>query len=90
VTAFGEFAAANGARQPEDLPEHVSAFIAMRVRQSRDARRSQGDTLARDIRGPVEHMLTVVIPGYEGSGRRHRADPFGEALPPAPVLLPWR
>src|ERR1039457_3606602 len=81
VTAFGEFAAANGARQPADLPEHVSAFVAMRVSQSRDARRAQGDTLAKDIRGPVEQMLTLVVPGYEGSGRPHRADPFGETVP---------
>ena len=81
VTAFGEFAAANGARQPADLPEHVSAFVAMRVSQSRDARRAQGDTLARDIRGPVEQMLTLVVPGYEGTGRPHRADPFGETVP---------
>ena len=81
VTAFGEFAAANGARQPADLPEHVSAFVAMRVSQSRDARRAQGDTLAKDIRSPVEQMLTIVIPGYEGTGRPHRADPFGETVP---------
>src|SRR5450755_3208205 len=81
VAAFGEFAAANGARQPADLPEHVSAFVAMRVSQSRDARRAQGDTLAKDIRGPVEQMLTLVVPGYEGSGRPHRADPFGETVP---------
>jgi integrase/recombinase XerD len=63
VTAFGEFAAANGARQLADLPEHVSAFVSMRVSQSRDARRAQGDTLAKDIRGPVEQMLTIVLPG---------------------------
>ena len=81
VAAFGEFAAANGARQPADLPEHVSAFVAMRVSQSRDARRAQGDTLAKDIRSPVEQMLTLVIPGYEGTGRPHRADPFGETVP---------
>jgi len=81
LAAFGEFAAANGARQPADLPGHVGAFVAMRVSQSRDARRAQGDTLARDIRGPVEHMLTVVIPGFEGSGRPHRADPFSETVP---------
>lgn len=81
VTAFGEFAAANGAGQIADLPEHVSAFVAWRVSQSRDARRAQGDTLAKDIRGPVEQMLTIIIPGYEGSGRPHRPDPFGETVP---------
>jgi integrase/recombinase XerD len=81
VTAFGEFAAANGARQLADLPEHVSAFVSMRVSQSRDARRAQGDTLAKDIRGPVEQMLTIVLPGYSGSGRQRRPVPFGESVP---------
>ena len=81
VTAFGEFAAANGARQLADLPEHVSAFVSMRVSQSRDARRAQGDTLAKDIRGPVEQMLTIVLPGYSGSGRPRRPVPFGESVP---------
>jgi integrase/recombinase XerD len=81
LTAFGEFAAASGARQLTDLPAYVSAFTAMRVSQSRDARRARGDTLAKDIRGPVEQMLTVVIAGYQGSGRRHRPDPFAETVP---------
>jgi site-specific recombinase XerD len=81
VAAFGEVAAANGAGQLADLPGHVSGFVSMRVNQSRDARRAQGDTLAKDIRGPVEQMLTVVIPGYEGSGRPHRAVPFSEVVP---------
>jgi integrase len=31
--------------------------------------------------GPVEQMFTIVIPGYEGSGRPHRADPFGGTAP---------
>lgn len=81
VAAFGEFAAANGARQLADLPGQVSAFTAMRVGRSRDVRRSQGDTLAKETRGPVEQMLTVVLPGYEGSGRRRRPVPFGETVP---------
>jgi len=81
AAAFGEFAAANGARQVTDLPGHVGSFVAWRVSRSRDARRAQGGTLSRDIRGPVEHMLTVVVPGYEGTGRPHRADPFGETVP---------
>ncbi|MGH3194214.1 MAG: tyrosine-type recombinase/integrase [Streptosporangiaceae bacterium] len=81
VTAFGEFAAANGARQLAGLPDHVAAFVAYRVSQSRDARRAQGDTLVKDIRGPVEQMLTLIVPGYEGTGRPRRPDPFGETVP---------
>jgi integrase/recombinase XerD len=81
VTAFGEFAAANGARQLADLPAHVPAFVTLRVSQSRDARRAQRDTLVKENRGPVEQMLTIVVPGYQGTGRSHRPDPFGETVP---------
>jgi site-specific recombinase XerD len=81
VMAFGQFAAANGAGDVADLPAHVGAFVGMRVSQSRGARRARGETLAKDIRGPVEQMLTIVIAGYQGSGRPHRVDPFREAVP---------
>lgn len=81
LAAFGEFAAAGGARQLTDLPGHVSAFTDMRVRQSRDHPLSRGSTLDKDVRGPVEQMLTVVLEGYQGSERPLRPDPFAEVLP---------
>lgn len=81
VTAFGEFAAANGARELADLPAHVPAFVTLRVSQARDARRAQRDTLVKENRRPVEQMLMLIIPGYEGTGRRHRPVPFGETVP---------
>ena len=36
---------------------------------------------AKEFRGPIEQMLEVVLPGYEGSGRRHLADPFVGVTP---------
>lgn len=81
LVAFGEFARQAGARQLDDLPGHVDGFVAKRVSESRDTRRQEGRTYAKDIRGPVEQLLTLVIPGYEGSGRSRRPVPFGGAAP---------
>ena len=81
LVAFGEFARLQGARSLADLPGHVGAFVDKRAGESRDARRGMGNTLAKDIRGPVEQMLTVVIDGYEGTGRPHRPEPFSGTVP---------
>ena len=73
LVAFGEFARLRGARSLADLPGHVDAFVAERVGESRDARRGMGQTLAKEVRGPVEQMLELVVPGFEGTGRPHHA-----------------
>ena len=64
LAAFGEFARLNGARSLADLPGHVDAFVDKRVGESRDARRGLGQTLAKDIRGPVKQLLELVVPGF--------------------------
>ena len=80
VYGFGEFARARGAGAVVDLPDHVEAFVAERV--SRHVDRTGSDRLmAKEVRGPVEQMLSVVLPSFEGAGRRHRPRPFAEALP---------
>ena len=76
LAAFGEFARLNGARSVADLPGHVDGFVGKRVGESRDARRGMGQTLAKDIRGPVEQLLELVVPGFEATGRPHHAIPF--------------
>jgi integrase/recombinase XerD len=81
LAAFGEFARLNGARSLADLPGHVDAFVDSRVSQSCRARRRAGPTFAKDIRGPLEQMLELVVPGYRGSGRPHHHVPFADALP---------
>jgi integrase/recombinase XerD len=81
LVAFGEFAWSRGARSLDDLPGHVEAFVAKRVRESRDARRGVGHTFAKDIRGQVEQMLELVVAGFVGSGRPHRAIPFAVEVP---------
>lgn len=83
LVAFGDFAWVQGAETVAALPGHVEAFVAARVAE-RAGRRRDGvarPTLAKEIRGPIEQMLAVVVPGFEGSGRRRRGLPFAEAVP---------
>jgi integrase/recombinase XerD len=77
LVAFGEFAHARGAGVVEDLPVHVDAFVAERQRctRRRDA------NFVKEVRGSVEQMLRLAIPGFVGRGRPHRAEPFADALP---------
>ena len=81
LVAFGEFARLNGARSVADLPDHIDGFVGKRVGESRDARRGMGQTLAKDIRGPVEQLLELAVPGFEATGRPHHAIPFAGAVP---------
>lgn len=76
VVAFGEFARRRGASDLAHLPAHVDDFVAMRVaayRRGRDA--------ATEVRGPVDQMLTVILPGFGRAGRAHRELPFARAVP---------
>lgn len=83
LVAFGEFARSRGAETVSALPSHVEAFVAARVVERAGVRRDGRvrSTLAKEIRGPVEQLLILVVPGFDGSGRRHRGLPFAEAVP---------
>jgi integrase/recombinase XerD len=80
VFAFGEFAQAQGAGAVCDLPAHVEAFVADRVAAHYKRNRSRRP-MAKEVRGPVEQMLSVVLPSFEPSGRPHHPQPFGDVLP---------
>lgn len=76
LVAFGEFASGRGVSAVADLPAHVDEFVAMRVaayRRGRDA--------GTEFRGPVEQMLTVILPGFERTGRTRRELPFSRVVP---------
>lgn len=78
--AFGEFARDRGAVAVTDLPVQVEAFVAERV--ARHAERTRSDRpMAKEVRGPVEQMLSIVVPGFAPTGRRHHAQPFVDVLP---------
>jgi integrase/recombinase XerD len=81
LAAFEEFARLNGARSLADLPGHIDAFVDKRVSESRRARRRVGSTFAKDVRGPVEQLLELVVPGFRGSGPPHHHVPFAGVLP---------
>ena len=70
LAAFGEFARLHGARSLADLPGHVDAFVASGSVSLPGPPRG-GTTLAKDIRGPVEQLLELVVPDFEGTGRPH-------------------
>jgi integrase/recombinase XerD len=78
--AFGEFARERGASVLEDLPAHAEAFVAGRVARH-DARTGSARPMAKEVRGPVEQFLTVVLPGFRPAGRPCHALPFADVLP---------
>ncbi|MGH3786387.1 MAG: site-specific integrase [Pseudonocardiaceae bacterium] len=78
--AFGEFARERGAQAIGELPAHVEAFVAERV-AAHDARTGSNRPMAKEVRGPVEQMLAVVLPGFEPTGRPHHARPFADVVP---------
>ncbi len=85
VLAFGEFARAAGAGDVEDLPAHVETFVAARV-AAYPCARACGEAatrrqVAKEVRGPVEQMLRLAIPGFAGRGRPQRPVPFAQRLP---------
>jgi site-specific recombinase XerD len=80
VFAFGEFARERGAQAVGELPAHVEAFVAERV-AAHDARTGSRRPMAKEVRGPVEQMLAVVLAGFEPTGRPHHARPFADVAP---------
>ena len=83
AVAFGEFARQRGAKGVADLPAHVDAYVAERVGGYRGERKNgtTAQQVAKEVRGPVEQMLRLVVPGFEGAGRTHHHDLFAEAVP---------
>ena len=82
LVAFGEFARRRGATNIADLVAHVDAFVAERASRFHRAPFDQrGRPVSREVRGPVEQMLRLVVPGFEGTGRRSHENPFREAAP---------
>jgi integrase/recombinase XerD len=80
VFAFGEFARARGALVVGDLPAHVEAFVADRV-AAHDQRTRSERPMAKEVRGPVEQMLSVALSSFAPRGRPHHPQPFADVLP---------
>lgn len=83
VVRFGEFAREHGATSLADLPSHVEAFVSRWV-DERASRKSEARrrSLVKEVRGPVEQMLGVVLTDFDGRGRpRQPENPFYEQAP---------
>ena len=82
LVAFGEFAQDRGATVLEDLPVHVDAFVAQwMARQHRVHSRGDQPRVGREVRGPLEQLLRLAIPGFDGHARPHRPMPFADVAP---------
>ncbi len=77
--AFAEFARERGARAVADLPAHVDAFVAARVAAHHATYSTR--PMTKEVRGPVEQMLSVALPGFTPTGRRHHRLPFVDVVP---------
>jgi hypothetical protein len=55
-----------------------SVFVAHRGHRKNGTTAQQ---VAKEVRGPIEQVLRIVIPDFNGAGRAHRHDPFVEEVP---------
>jgi site-specific recombinase XerD len=78
--AFGEFARGRGVSAVGELPAHVDAFVADAVARH-DARTGSTRSMAKEVRGPIEQLLSVVVTGFEPTGRPHHTSPFAAVVP---------
>jgi integrase/recombinase XerD len=82
LVEFGEFARARGADTLADLPVHVDAFVAQwAAQQHRRHPRGDHERVGREVRGPIEQLLELVVADFGGRGRPHRRAPFTDAMP---------
>lgn len=80
---FGAFARARGATTAGDLPAHVDSFVEAWIGQCTPRGRPEAARrkAAKEVRGPVEQLLRLVVPGFTGTGRPHRRPPFERQAP---------
>jgi integrase/recombinase XerD len=82
LVRFNEFALSRGATTWEELPTLGEAFIAHWIQEhSGYCRTAQGRaTVKAQVRGPVEGLLQLLLPDFQGSQRENPL-PFASAAP---------
>ena len=79
---FGEFAQQRGAKRWTDLPSLVEPFVACWVREHGKQYEQTHRRVGQEARTPVEQMLALILPEFEGRGRASsRAAPFHAQAP---------
>ena len=79
---FGEFAQQQGAKQWSDLPAQVEPFVGCWVREHGTHYEEPPRWVGHEARTPVEQMLKLILPEFEGRGRSaSRVDPFHKQVP---------
>src|SRR5438876_1872037 len=83
VVSFGDFARAHGAESLDVLPRYIEPFIDARVAERGRGRMSAHwrKRVSQGIRNPIQQMLHLIIPGFDGRGPRKVEYPF-EGLAP--------
>ena len=80
VYAFGEYARAHGAESVADLPRFIDGFVAERV-AAHHRRNGSERAMAKEVRGPIEQMLSTVVAGFVPVGRSTRPFPLTDQVP---------
>lgn len=79
---FGQFARNKGARTISALPRHVDAFVAGWLRERCSAHRKDPRNPGRELSGPIEQMLRIVLPGsVRDRLSRRKTEPFRRQAP---------
>jgi integrase/recombinase XerD len=82
LVRFGAFARGRGARTVSALPRHVDAFVADWLRERCSAHRKDPRNPGREVSGPIEQMLRIVLPKSVGDRRsRQKPEPFRRRVP---------
>jgi site-specific recombinase XerD len=76
---FGEFARTRGARTWAELPAHAEEFRAHWFRRHGHAEPRPG--FVKEIRGPIEQFLRLIVPGFVGHIRQSARIPFVDLAP---------
>jgi integrase/recombinase XerD len=82
---FGTFARREGATAYAELPAHLEPFVhfwAHRPERRCGIVERASEAIAADLRGPIQQMLQLVVPGFVGRSRRRVPhEPFLDQVP---------
>jgi site-specific recombinase XerD len=85
---FAEFTWREGVRAWEELPEHIEPFVAQWLaKRDRGGSANRTRQFGNEVRGPVEQLVSQLVPSFVARGRpRFTHDPF---LAEAPGFLAY-